>query len=244
METGVFIFLLTLDSGNMRRLLTFAMLFLSTGLLFAEEKTGELVVEGKKAVEEISEQTDINSDQIIQPKVKTTKVSIAKIDTEDFEVGVYGGIYSTQDFGSNSVVGIRFAYHVTESFFAEASFGATKTQRTSAEEQFNFDTMTNEERKLRYYNVLIAWNMLPGETYFGKGWAFPMALYIGAGMGVTEFAGEDRSTLVGGVGYRFLATDWMAFHLDFRYHVFDLVVLTEEKTTQNTEMHTGFTLFF
>lgn len=228
----------------MIRLLTFTMLLLTTGLLFAEEKPGELVVEEEKAAEQTAEQTGINSDQIIQPKVKTTKISIAKIDTEDFEVGVFSGIYSTEDFGSNSVVGIRFAYHVTESFFAEASFGVTKTQRSIGEKLINQDTMTDEERKLSYYNVLIGWNMLPGETYFGKGWAFPMALYIGAGMGITEFAGEDSSTIIAGVGYRFLATDWMAFHLDFRYHVFDVVVLAEEKTTQNTEMHTGITIFF
>lgn len=191
-----------------------------------------------------AEEKQSNSEQIIQPKVVTQDISISKIDTEDFEVGAFFGLYTSEDFGSAAVQGINISYHVTEGLFVEATLGRTTLNRTSAEKQFNFDTLSGEDRELTYTSVMLGWNMLPGETYFGDSWAFPMALYLVSGIATTDFAGEDRATAAIGLGYRLLITDYMAFHLDFRLHSYKVVVLTEERTTKNTLMHTGVSFFF
>ena len=60
----------------------------------------------------------------------------------------------------------------------------------------------------------------------------------------TRFAGDDRFTVNFGVGYRFLYTDSVAFHLDFRDHLFDIDLLGEDKTTHNLEATLGVTVFF
>ena len=68
--------------------------------------------------------------------------------------------------------------------------------------------------------------------------------YLIAGLGSTRFAGDDRFTVNFGAGYRFLLTDSVALHLDFRDHLFDIDLLGEEKTVHNLEGHLGFTVFF
>src|ERR1044072_2366014 len=76
-----------------------------------------------------------NDDQppVIEPDVQRHEVKTAKIDTEDFEVGIYAGEISVEDFGVNTVTGARFAYHITEGFFAELAAGKADTQLTSFE---------------------------------------------------------------------------------------------------------------
>ena len=74
----------------------------------------------------------------------------------------------------------------------------------------------------------------------------PPSLLAGvvAGLGATRFAGDDRFTVNVGAGYRFLLTDSVALHIDFRDHLYDIDIFGEEKTVHNLEGHVGFTVFF
>jgi outer membrane beta-barrel protein len=195
----------------------------------AEDKASEAPLEGK---------------QLLTPKVKRNKIKVGKIDTENFELGPFGGLYSIEDFGTNLVVGARFAWHMSESFFFEANYGQTKGGRSSAETLLNRDFFTDQDRELTYYNALFGYNFLPGEAFIGRNWAFINALYLVGGAGITNFGSEDRFTVVGGFGYRFLVTDWLAAHVDFKDHVFQTDFFGEEKSTHNMEFHGGFTIFF
>jgi hypothetical protein len=56
---------------------------------------------------------------IVEPQVNRRVVKTPHIRAKDFEVGVYFGALSIEDFGTNPVYGIRAAYHVTEDFFLE-----------------------------------------------------------------------------------------------------------------------------
>jgi outer membrane beta-barrel protein len=47
-----------------------------------------------------------------------------------------------------------------------------------------------------------------------------------------------------GAGYRFLVTDSIALHVDFRDHLFDIDLLGQEKTAHNLEGTLGVTVFF
>jgi outer membrane beta-barrel protein len=86
--------------------------------------------------------------------------------------------------------------------------------------------------------------LFPGEAFLGDGLAFNTALYVIGGAGITKFAGDNRFTLNFGVGYRFLATDWLAIHFDVRDHIFEIDLLGVNKTTHNLETHMGATVFF
>ncbi|MCO4812867.1 MAG: outer membrane beta-barrel domain-containing protein [Gammaproteobacteria bacterium] len=183
--------------------------------------------------------------QVIDPEVERREVKEPAIDREDFEVGAYAGIMSIEDFGSNVSYGLRIAYHITEGFFMEASVGQTDGGLTSFEVlSGGARLITDSERTLTYYNLNVGYNILPGEVFFGEGRAYNTNLYLIAGLGSTTFAGDDRFTVNLGAGYRFLLTDSVALHLDFRDHLFDIDVLGEEKTAHNLEGHLGVTVFF
>jgi outer membrane beta-barrel protein len=97
---------------------------------------------------------------------------------------------------------------------------------------------------LTYYNLNLGYNLLPGEGFIGEGRAYNTNFYLIAGLGSVNFAGDDRFSVNFGAGFRLLFTDSIAFHLDFRDHMFDIDVLGEDKTTHNLEGHLGVTVFF
>ncbi len=183
--------------------------------------------------------------QVIDPQVERREVKEPAIDREDFEVGGFVGIMGIEDFGSNVSYGVRLAYHMTEGFFVEGTVGQSKGGLTSFEIlSGGAQLITDSERTMTYYNVNLGYNILPGEVFIGEGHAYNTNLYLIAGLGSTRFAGDDRFTVNFGAGYRFLLTDAVALHLDFRDHLFDIDLLGEEKTAHNLEAHLGFTMFF
>jgi len=183
--------------------------------------------------------------QVVDPEVERREIKEPAIDREDFEIGGFVGILGIEDFGSNVVYGARLAYHVTEGFFVEATAGTSEGGLTSFEVlSGGARLITDSERQLTYVNLNLGYNILPGEAFIGEGRAYNQNLYLVAGLGSTRFAGDDRFTVNFGVGYRFLLTDSVALHLDFRDHLFDIDLLGEEKTAHNLEGHLGFTVFF
>ena len=195
--------------------------------------------------EEPSPPTAEGPGQVIEPEVERREIREPEIDTEDFEIGAFAGIMSVEDFGSDLVYGVRLAYHVTEGFFVEGSVGRTEPGLTSFEVlSGGARLISDSERTFTYYNLNLGYNILPGEVFIGEKRAFNTNLYLIAGLGSTRFAGDDRFTVNFGAGYRFLLTDSIALHLDFRDHLFDIDLLGEEKTAHNLEGHIGVTVFF
>ena len=195
--------------------------------------------------EETPPPAEIIDGQVVEPEVARREIKEAKIDSEDFELGAFIGVMSVEDFGSGVVYGARLAYHVTEGFFVEGSVGQTEAGYTSFEIlSGGAPLLSDSERKLTYYNLNVGYNILPGEAFVGEGRAYNSALYVSAGLGSTRFAGDDRFTVNFGAGYRFLLTDSITLHVDFRDHLFDIDLLGEEKTAHNLEGSLGLTVFF
>jgi len=197
-----------------------------------------------------SRQQVVESDEnsrppVIEPDVDRREIEQAQIDTEDFEVGIFAGQMSVEDFGVNTVAGARFAYHITEGFFVELTGGQTDTEETSFERLSGAaQLLTDSERDYSYYNLSLGYNILPGEGFPGRTRALNTSLYVIGGVGSTSFAGDDRFTVNIGLGVRVMPLDWLAVHADVRDHVFDISLLGQEKTTHNMEAHVGVTFFF
>lgn len=182
--------------------------------------------------------------EIITPDIERRTIKEDMLDSEDFELGVFVGLLNIEDFGSNGVAGLTLAYHVTEDFFLEAAYGQSRTQKTSYELlSGGVELLTDEERDLRYYNLSIGYNLLPGQIYIRK-WSFNTRIYLIGGAGNTEFAGKEYFTYNLGAGLRFYATDWIAWDLSMRNHAFTHELFGESKSINNLEARTGFTFFF
>ncbi|MBT8131671.1 MAG: outer membrane beta-barrel domain-containing protein [Gammaproteobacteria bacterium] len=192
-----------------------------------------------------AEESGLRQTSVIQPDLERRDIQVPDIDDEDFELGYFGGVMSIEDFGSNSVNGLRFSYHVTESFFGEVAYGRTTAGRTSYEVLSGAaELLTDAERELSYYSLSIGYNALPGELFVGRQRALGAALYFVAGAGSTDFAGESQFTLSLGAGARVLITDWLAIQLDVRDNLFDSDLLGTSKTTHNIGLHIGLSGFF
>lgn len=189
--------------------------------------------------------TDFDSEPVIDPDLDRREIKEADIDTEDFVVGGFAGVMAVEDFGSNFVYGVRGAYNVTEDIFVEAAWGRTDTEETSFERlSGGAQILSDDDRQLTYYNLSFGWNIFPGEVFVTSRWAFNSAFYLIGGVGSTNFAGEDEFTWNAGAGFRLLASDWLAFRVDGRDHVFKSDILGEENTMHNLEFTAGLSVFF
>jgi outer membrane beta-barrel protein len=185
------------------------------------------------------------SDQVIEPDLQRRELKVPKIDSMDFEVGAYYGVLSIQDFGSKPVKGVMLAYHVTEDIFLEANYGISKGDKTSFEKlSGGASLLSDSDREYKYYDLSVGWNVLPGEVFVTSKYAFNSALYLIGGIGGTDFAGDNAFTVNVGVGFRMLLTDWVAWHVDARDHLFDRSTFGKSERTNNLELRTGFSVFF
>lgn len=180
---------------------------------------------------------------LIEPDVQRREVADVKIDSENIEVGVYAGILSIEDFGSNPVYGAMLAWHFTEDLFLQADYYQSEAGLSSYE-VLSGSARLIDERALTAYDLSVGYNLFPGEAFVGRKRAYNTAFYLLAGVGSTEFGGDNLLTLNLGVGYRLLVNDWLAWHVGFRDHMFSTDLTGEDKQTHNMEMTTGLTTFF
>jgi outer membrane beta-barrel protein len=186
-----------------------------------------------------------SADQVIEPELQRRKLETPKIDKQDFEIGIYGGVLGIQDFGSNPVIGASLTYHVTEDFFLEGDYGRSKGDKTSFEKlSGGAELLSSADRQYSYYSLSVGWNVLPGEVFIGSQHAFNSALYLIGGIGGTKFAGDSAFTVNFGIGYRLLLTDWLAWHVDARDYLFERSIFGESERSNNLELRTGVSVFF
>ncbi|HAP53680.1 MAG TPA: outer membrane beta-barrel domain-containing protein [Marinobacter adhaerens] len=182
---------------------------------------------------------------LIEPDVTPAPVTEALIDTENFEIGAFVGVLNIEDFESSLLYGGKLTYHLSESFFFEAGVGFAEGGETSFEKLAgNVEVLTDSERDYSYYNINLGYNVLPGEAFLTENYAFNTNFYLIAGAGATDFAGDTRFTLNAGAGYQVLLTDSVAVQIGVRQHYYRIDVLGAEKTSMNTEVSTGLSVFF
>jgi len=182
---------------------------------------------------------------VIEPDVERREITVPKIKKSDFEVGIFAGDLSVEDFGVNTVAGATLAYHLSEKVFLQLGVGQTTAGLTSFERLSGAaQLLTDAEREYTYYNVSVGYDILPGEGFVGKKRALNMATYLIGGVGKTKFAGDDRFTLNVGVGVRIMPLDWLAIRSDVDDQIFDIDLLGKAKTAHNLGAHVGVTFFF
>jgi len=173
---------------------------------------------------------------LIEPQIERKEFDEALINTNDFEITLFTGFLSIEDFGVNSVTGFRLAYHVSESLFAQLSYGLSTAGKTSFEVlNGGAPLLDDSERDLTYYSLGLGYALFPGEAFFSENLTYNNGLYLLGGIGNTKFAGDDRFTINYGLGYRLLLSDSWTVNADFRNYSFNMDLFGEEKTTNNLE---------
>jgi outer membrane beta-barrel protein len=182
--------------------------------------------------------------QVIVPQVERREVPLPRIPSKDIEIGLMAGVYGTQNFGSSAVGGLRLGYHITEDIFVEGTYAQTTVSDEAFRQILPGGIFPNETETLKYYNVSVGYNILPGEVFWGRNNARASAFYLIGGVGSTDFAGQKKQTFNLGFGMRVLLADRVAVRLDARDHIFDLDILGKRQSTQNLELTAGVSYFF
>jgi outer membrane beta-barrel protein len=184
------------------------------------------------------------NDQVVVPQVERRDIKPPRIPSNDFEIGAFAGTYSTQNFGASAVAGVRLGYHITEDFFVEGVYAATKVSDQNYRQILPGGVFPTEKQTLSYYNLSVGYNLLPGEIFVGRNFAKASALYAIGGAGTTKLDGQTHQTFNFGLGLRVFLKDWAALQVDMRDHVFSLDLLGKRQSTQNLELTGGLTFFF
>ncbi len=187
---------------------------------------------------------DATPDQVIVPQVERREVHKPKYPSNDFEIGLFGGTYSSQNFGTSFLYGARVGYDITEDFFVEATYGRTKVSDKAFRQILPGGIFTAEQEKLKYYDLSVGWNFLPGEVFIGRNWAKASTMYVIGGVGNTSFDSQRMQTWNFGVGAKLFLADWVALRADVRDHIYTLDLLGKRSTTQNPDLTLGFAFFF
>ncbi len=181
----------------------------------------------------------------IFPGIERRDVSLAALDTENFEFGISGGLLAIEDFESSALTVASLTYHITEDFFLEGRYGTSRAGETTFEKlSGSAQLLTDEEREVQFYDLSLGINLLPGEAFIGNRWAVSSGLFVVGGIGATEFAGDQAFTANAGVGYRVIANDMVSMSFTVRDRIFDTEITGEPKTTHNLEVSLGLSIFF
>ena len=185
------------------------------------------------------------NEQVVVPQVERRDLRLPKFPSKDIEVGAFAGVYSTENFGTSGIVGLRLGYHITEDFFVQANLAQTRVKDSAFRQLLpGGGIFPNETETLSYYNVSAGWNLLPGEGFIGANRAKATALYLLGGVGSTKLVERRRQTMNFGVGLRMLVADRAGVHVELRDHVFATDLLGPRQTTHNLELTGGLAWYF
>lgn len=185
------------------------------------------------------------AEQVVEADIDRREIKAPSIRSDDIEGGIFFGVLSVENFGSNSVSGMRFAYHVTEDFFIETAYGQSTVSDAVIRDEIGQGPFPDgEEEQLYYYNISVGVNLFPGELFLLGRWPVGTSVYIKVGVGTVHLV-EDKQSFNFGFGLRLLPYDWLAVHIDMEDLIFEQDFLAgQNSTTHNFQLHTGVTFFF
>jgi outer membrane beta-barrel protein len=191
--------------------------------------------------QELEPQPD--QEQLIEPQVERPEVTVPEINTDDLELGVVFGLHNIEQFGTNLIAGVRFAYHITADAFIELGV-ASATVSDERYRRFGLPIFGEEEERLLRYDVSAAYSFLPGEVFVSEDRAMRSTFFVIGGVGATDFADEEQFTFNIGLGARVLPAEDFAVRVEMRDYLFESDLLGENELTHNLELVGGMSYLF
>ena len=184
------------------------------------------------------------NEQVVSPELDRRDVRLTHIPSNDYEAGLFTGVYNTENFGASLVGGVRLGYHITEDVFVEAVYGQSKVSDSTFRDILPGGVFPTPSVTLRYYDLSAGYNIFPGEIFLGRKYAKVAAFYVIAGLGTTQFDNTSHQTINAGAGLRVFLANWVAVQADFRDHLYSVDLLGTKRDTNNLEATVGATFFF
>lgn len=181
---------------------------------------------------------------IIEPEKTVTNVQAAAIDTEHFELGLYLGSLSVEEFNTNLVTGLSLTYHINSSWLTQTQYGISDVRRAAFEDNSGYTFLSEDDLNYEYLRVMGGYKIIDGRSFLGKRHKFNSAIYFLAGVSEVNFAGSRNQGLALGLSYRTVITDWLTMNLDINNTTVNLKLFDDQKRVNNTEMAIGVNALF
>lgn len=147
--------------------------------------------------------------------------------SKDFEITGVLGLANVEHVSTNGLFGARFAYHITENIFAEASY-----------------SVTGHGNSITYYDGVIGYQF-PGQLFLSQKYRYNTSTYLVFGGGKSDFDnGGSYNTVVGGGGYRVMITDDFNIRFDLRGHVHHQIKFDTDAWAIDFEAAVGLGYYF
>jgi outer membrane beta-barrel protein len=180
----------------------------------------------------------------IDPNIERREIDEFDIDSENFEVALFAGIISIEDFSSSATAGLRLGYHINENMFVEVAYAQATAGMTSFEVlSGGLPFLSEDQRDYKYYDISAAYS-INGEVFITNNFVLNTDFFIIAGAGATDFAGDERFTINAGAGYRLLVTDYLSVRFDVRDYIFNSDIIGEEKSVHNLTLTLSTSFYF
>ena len=142
------------------------------------------------ASESFAEEDKDRSDRrvkVITPDLEIKKAKPVALDDEMFEVGTFFGGIAIEGFSIKPLVGTSLVFHWDDRFFTQVMYGASDSERATAEDINDETRLSDEDRVYSYFSARAGINVFTSRTYFLKDYKFNSRIYFVAGVGSTSF---------------------------------------------------------
>ena len=160
------------------------------------------------------------SSQVIDPNVERPEPEVRTVKAQDFEAGAYfGGVLVNTDDGFD-IYGLRAAYQLTESLFAEGFYETASNVGydelrsllgLDKKKQYNYDYDT--------FGLSLGYKLAPGDIYLSKRYTLPFQIYAIGGGGYTTYEGDNFASYHIGGGIKLMPRDWLSIRFEAKDHL-------------------------
>jgi len=166
------------------------------------------------------------------------------IDTEYFDVGIFTGLLNIEDFNGELVTGINITFNANEDFFIQFNYLEADAALSSFESSQG-QLFAGDDRTFAHFDFLLGYNLFLGEHFMSGSTTTKLSsFYLVAGVGNTEFGGEESFTYTLGLGYQIAIQRNILVRIDFRDYIYKTNIIGENNSTDNTQLSAGVSFLF
>lgn len=173
---------------------------------------------------------------IVKPKAEQELIKDAELKDVSISAGVYAGVINFENFSSSYLLGLTVNIPLNEDVFIDVEYGST-TISDAEYRNIGLPLFEKEEINVDFYNVLIGYNLLPGEVYWSKDKTLLSSFYLLAGVGSVNINKDDFVSLSFGIGFRMDIGSGKNVRVEARDRLIDSDILGTDKISNNTEIH-------
>ena len=161
------------------------------------------------------------------------------------EISAMGGLYAADLLSSSYMLQGSYTFHFVEELGLEASFAYTRAQSELVEivEEDTSFTALRLDTPVYIYQGHLLWSLAYGKVRWFSGSVSRFDVHLALGGGVTDNQTAQGLTLSGGLGMKFLFSQWFALRMDVRDQILSQELLGVSKVVHNLAATLGFSVF-